>query len=68
MGYSIHRQYYFGKAETLESLSLRNRISRIMYHFFPTLKENQTTLAIRKHRTEHIFDIPNTVHKKLDIL
>jgi len=68
MGYSIHRQYYFGKAETLESLSLRNRISRMIYHLFPTFKENQTTLAIRERRTENVFNIPNTVHEKLDTL
>ncbi len=68
MGYSIHRHYYFGKAETLESLTFRNRITRRIYHCFPTLKENQTALAIREHRTDHIFRIPNTVHEKLDTL
>ncbi|MFC1876746.1 methyltransferase domain-containing protein [Thermodesulfobacteriota bacterium] len=65
MGYSIHRQYYFGKSETSKTLSLRNLISRIIYRCFPTLKENQTTLAIREDRTNLIFTIPNTVHEKI---
>jgi hypothetical protein len=32
---------------------------------WPTLKENQTTIAIREKRTELVFDIPATVHRTL---
>ncbi len=68
MGYRILRQYYFGLGETLDTLTLRNRLSSMLYRAFPALKENQTTLAIRQRRTEHVFSIPNTVHKSLETL
>lgn len=68
MGYQIQRHYYFGVAETIKKPTLKNHISRLVYGMFPSFKENQTTLAIRKKRTDLTFRIPRTVHETLSQL
>ncbi len=68
MGYEIERQYFFSLGETLTRRALRNRLSRLMYRWIPSLKENQTTLAIKRRRTDVLFRIPRTVHPALKTL
>jgi SAM-dependent methyltransferase len=63
LGYRVERQYYFSLGETLERPSLRNKAARLLYARLPWLKENQTTIAVREHRTRLRFRIPPTVHK-----
>lgn len=65
LGFSIERQYFFCLSECLEHRTLKNRIGRTFYALFPSLKENQTTLAIRKERTPIKLTIPTTVHPTL---
>jgi len=68
MGYEIERQYYFSIADTLKRPSLKNRLTRLVFRMIPSFKENQTTLAIRKQRTDVVFTIPKTVHESLEVL
>jgi 2-polyprenyl-3-methyl-5-hydroxy-6-metoxy-1,4-benzoquinol methylase len=68
LGYGIKRQYFFSLGETLEATSPRRRLAQLFYRLFPSLKENQTTLAIKERRTELRFDIPKTVHPTLGSL
>ncbi|RKZ81610.1 MAG: hypothetical protein DRR19_21965 [Candidatus Parabeggiatoa sp. nov. 1] len=68
MGYEIERLYYFSKVDTLKTYKLKNRLTRLVFQMFPSFKENQTTLAIKKQRTQQVFHIPNTVHDTLDLL
>jgi len=68
MGYEIESQYFFSLGETLAGSSLRKRLGRLFYKTFPSLKENQTTLAVRRRRSDVVFRIPDTVHRTLDRL
>lgn len=68
MGYEIERQYFFCKSETLPGRGLRQQLGRLFYRTFPSLKENQTTLAIRRRRSDIVFRIPDTVHRTLETL
>ena len=65
LGYRIEKQYYFSLGETLPSSTLRRRVARTFYKWFPAFKENQTTIAIKEKRTELKFRVPPTVHKSL---
>lgn len=62
LGYRIADQYYFSLGETQPVDSLRRRLARMFYRRFPSLKENQTTIAIREKRTDIVFHLPTTVH------
>lgn len=65
LGYGIAKQYYFSVNDSMESSTLRRKVSRRFYEKFPWLKENQTTIAIRERRTDLKFRIPATVHPTL---
>ena len=65
LGFSIDSQYYFSLSECQNNKSLRKRLGRAFYKIFPQFKENQTTLAIKDHRTDFEFVIPATVHPTL---
>lgn len=65
LGFRVAKHYYFSFGETLPSNSLRRRLGKILYRTFPSLKENQTALAIRDRRTELKLVIPSTVHPTL---
>jgi SAM-dependent methyltransferase len=66
MGYGIFRQYYFSVVDDLKDPTLKNRFTRLVFGIVPSWKENQTTLAVRKTRTNLPFRIPKTVHPTLD--
>jgi SAM-dependent methyltransferase len=68
LGFRIAKQYYFSLGETLPAKSLRQKLARTVYQSFPSLKENQTTIAIREKRTDIVFRIPSTVHRTLAAL
>ena len=68
MGFLIQEHYYFSAGETKSGGSIRKRLGRWFYQNFPTLKENQTALAIRAARTTRTFTIPPTVHKDIRLL
>lgn len=68
LGFRLQEHYYFSYGETLGSSSLKKRLGRWFYRTFPTLKENQTALAIKERRTDIVFDIPSTVHRELRTL
>ncbi len=65
MGFRLQEHYYFSIGETVQDGSLRKRLGRLFYRTFPTLKENQTALAIRETRTARKLTIPSTVHAEL---
>ncbi|GAA3893116.1 hypothetical protein GCM10022276_10390 [Sphingomonas limnosediminicola] len=65
LGYRIKHQYFFSLGETLPLKSWKSWLFRRILKHWPTLKENQTTIAIREKRTELVFDIPATVHRTL---
>jgi 2-polyprenyl-3-methyl-5-hydroxy-6-metoxy-1,4-benzoquinol methylase len=65
LGFCIKRQYYFCLSECLDGPTMKNRLGRLLYGLFPSLKENQTTLAVRDRRTPLTFTIPTTVHDTL---
>lgn len=65
LGFRLQDHYYFSYGETLQGSSVKKRLGRWFYRTFPTLKENQTALAIKERRTEIVFDIPSTVHREL---
>ncbi|MCA8923864.1 MAG: class I SAM-dependent methyltransferase [Planctomycetes bacterium] len=66
LGYEIESQYYFSLGETQPPVNLRKRLSQRFYRTFPALKENQTTLAVRRRRSDVVFHLPDTVHRGLD--
>jgi SAM-dependent methyltransferase len=68
LGFRIAKQYYFSLGETQPAKSLRKKLARILYQRFPSLKENQTVIAVREKRTDIVFRIPTTVHRTLDWL
>lgn len=68
LGFRIDRQYYFSLGECQRATTPRKWLARAFYRAFPSLKENQTTLAIKTHRTTIEFSIPSTVHPKLRTL
>ena len=68
LGFKIDRHYYFSFGETQQGGSIRKGLGRLFYRMFPSLKENQTAIAIRERRTEIKFTIPSTVHPSLTSL
>ena len=68
LGYEIERQYYFSIVDTLKHPTLKQQLTKLVFGLFPSFKENQTTLAIRKERTKLQFHIPNTVSEKVRML
>ncbi len=54
MGYSIKKNYYFCVLDYRKELSLKNHFTKLLLNLFPSLKENQTTLAVK----ERDFDKP----------
>lgn len=67
MGFRLQEHYYFSIGETEHSGSVRKRLGRWFYRTFPTLKENQTALAIRETRTARTLTIPSTVHADMGV-
>jgi SAM-dependent methyltransferase len=65
LGYRLENHYYFSVGETVQARGPRAKLGQLLYKTFPTLKENQTAIAIRDKRTELVFDIPSTVHREL---
>lgn len=65
LGFRLAEHYYFSLGETQTGGSLRKRLGRMFYQTFPSLKENQTALAIRERRTAIPFVLPSTVHPHL---
>jgi SAM-dependent methyltransferase len=68
LGFRLQEHYYFSYGETFPGGSLRKRLGKLFYQLLPSLKENQTALAIREQRTPLTFTIPTTVHPDLGIL
>lgn len=68
LGYDIELQYYFSRKDVVKPRTVKDRIVKAVFSLRPTFKENLTTLAIRRRRTELMFHIPKTVHKKLRTL
>ena len=66
IGYKSH--YYFSIVDVKKNITLRNRLTKLVFAIFPSFKENQTTLAIRSKRTDIKFAIPNTVHPTIESL
>lgn len=66
--FDILRQYYFSLGECQPVTSLRRFLARRVYEAFPSLKENQTTMAIRARRCDLPLRIPDTVHSGIDRL
>jgi SAM-dependent methyltransferase len=65
LGYRLAEHYYFSLGETQSGRGVRGMVGNWLYKTFPTLKENQTAIAIRDKRTDLVFDIPSTVHREL---
>jgi SAM-dependent methyltransferase len=65
LGFEIEKQYFFSYGEAMEARTLRHKLARRFYRAFPWLKENQTTLAVKRKRTNLCFAIPSTVHPTL---
>ena len=65
LGYRLADHYYFSLGETQPGRGPRAMLGNWLYKTFPTLKENQTAIAIRDKRTDLVFDIPSTVHREL---
>lgn len=65
LGFRLQEHYYFSIGETQNGGSLRKRLGRLLYRTFPSLKENQTALAIREQRATRRLAIPSTVHPEL---
>jgi SAM-dependent methyltransferase len=68
LGFRLQEHYYFSYGETIEGGSPRKRLGKLFYRLFPSLKENQTALAVRERRTPLVFTIPTTVHPDLGVL
>ena len=68
LGYDIYQQYYFSIVDEMKNPTVKNRLTRSVFKTFPSWKENQTTVTIRKARTEIVFRIPKTVHPTLEKL
>jgi len=47
---------------------MKGRLFRFFLKLWPQFKENQTTIAVRKRRTQIVFEIPQTVHRTLRAL
>jgi len=65
LGFKIAKQYYFSAGETQPPNTIRKKVARLVYETIPSLKENQTTIAVREKRTDLRFRIPATVHPTL---
>ena len=65
LGFRLQSHYYFSYGETVPGGSVRKRLGKLFYRIFPSLKENQTAVAIRERRTALSFAIPSTVHAEL---
>ncbi len=67
MGYDIKDQYYFCTLDYRENLTPKNRVTKLVFNLFPSLKENQTTLAVQQQKSDKVFYIPeawNRIYEK----
>ncbi len=65
LGFGIQRHYFFSIVDVKPYPTLKNRLTRFVFSVFPSFKENQTALAIRRERTTLPVNIPQTVHATL---